>query len=274
MKLSKRLLLILGLTLGLTALGCSEDGSDDGMSPQDGPPDILAPNINTTVNFNSNDTNAQAAQSQVSSSLLSANAQAQSSSAFLSPLSNSAWGNQSSGCYSQVNTSQGCTIRYEACETASLYTWAATWNGTCGGQTYTNFTVFSGQSNLDGTQGSWSFYNPLDTDEITLSVSWTSNAAGTMGSWTYYAGDLTADIIATLTWEETGDGGSSIVWEFPEVIRWEFSANAAGNQGTWTSYRWEDPAWIIASEIVWNADGTGSWTTYDNEGVPTTQTWN
>ncbi|MBD3163397.1 MAG: hypothetical protein GF346_13010 [Candidatus Eisenbacteria bacterium] len=267
-------LLALLLMMPLCLVSCSDDDDDNPTGPGEGEvevPEIPQAEINTQADFQSNDQSAQQAQAVVQGQLSAAQGVANSSFAYLSPLQQAQWTESGGDCASWSYTQDGCTLTYEVCETATGYEWSYTLDGDCadGEPAYDNWVVWSGVTNLDGTNGTFRWF-----EEYTTTVGggwqWSYNPDQNSGNWSFYTGEISAEnVTAMMDWLENQDGSQVVTWTNPGQMKWETTISSNGRVGTMESYEWVvlGQTWRLQSEIDWD-NGTGSWTTYDDDGTP------
>jgi hypothetical protein len=237
----------------------------------DGVPELPGAGINTDVDFQSQDQNAQQAQGFVQSLLGSATVIAGICGDQLAPLEDAEWGDPVGGCRSWTMTQEGCTATYEVCDVAEGIEWTLTLDGTCGGPgepPYENWVAWRGTTNQDGTSGTLRWFEP-NSETIGGACTWSVSSDRRSGTWTFYEGIIAPEnIVAILDKETNQDDSQDLTWTIPESTRWQTHVDAGGTSGWMKFYNWDSDAedWVLQSEIIWNADGTGSWTTYDDEG--------
>lgn len=268
------------LLLPLLVASCSDD---DDNGPPTGPgeevevPEIPQAEINTQVDFQSQDQTAQQAQAMVQGQLAAAQGLTAISSGLLNPLEQAQWTEAGEDCARWSYTQEGCTATYEVCETQTGYEWTFTLHGTCieGQSPLDNWVAWRGTTNADGTSGTFVWYE-LNSTAVGGAWTWSYNPTENSGNWSFYEGEIDpGNLIATMDWMQSADGTQTIVWTIPGESKWETTVSANGRVGTMEFYDWVvlGQTWRLQMEIDWD-NGSGSWTTYDNQGeVIDTQTW-
>lgn len=270
------LLLAFLMVMPLFVASCGDDDDDSPTGPGgngDAPPELPQAEINTNVDFQSDDQTAQLAQGLVAGQLGSAQTFSSIPNAFIAPLQGAQWGNQSGNCWSWSATQEGCSVTYQACETTGGIEWSYTANGNCGGSQYNNWVAWRGSTNPDGTAGTFRFFQE-NSSTVEGGWDWTLTSNGTVGTWNFYDGEIDASNITwTLAWQENIDGSEVVSWTVPDISMWESNVSADGLAGTSNSYVWVDMDWLQDSAIIWNSDGSGSWTNFVQGGEPIVQSW-
>ena len=266
--------LALLLIVPLCVVSCGDDGTTDpGNGTPANLPDLPEAEIGTTIDFQNDNPQAQAAEGLVQTQLVAAQAISSMSAGLLAPLESAAWGNAGNDCWSWSYTYEGCTATYEVCETAEGYAWTFTMDGTCieGESAYDNWVAWSGTTNSDGTLGTMQWYDS-NTTTVIGSCTWSVAADRSSGTWNFYEGTVaTANLIATMAWRVNQDGSQDITWTMPEVMKWEAHVAADGLSGWMRLYSWESNSWVLTGEITWMTNGTGWWKTYNSEGEVITE---
>ena len=198
--------------------------------------------------------------------------QASTSEGILAPAESADW-NHSGDCWSWSYTEDQCTLTYEVCETEDGYDWTVTFNGNCGGDPVHDWLAMDGHTNADATEGVLHFYNEGETTPG-LSVTWTRAEDDLSGTWNFYEGEVDeANLTAVLNWEKISDSSGHMDWVWLEQAKWELDYADNGGSGTMEMYEWSEGSWELNMEIVWNMDGTGHWTIYENGQVTETTSW-
>lgn len=129
-------------------------------------------------------------------------------------------------------------------------TWKVIFNGTIDNSTtVNNWVAFEGTTSADGKSGNWKVYEP-GTTTLSALFEWSTDGAGiqTATLQTYNNGATNGKM--TMTNNPNGSGTLKI-----------YSLNGSNN----TLY--------LSVDISWLANGTGSYTTYTQDGTSTTGTW-
>ncbi|MBU1698554.1 MAG: hypothetical protein KJ970_14920 [Candidatus Eisenbacteria bacterium] len=187
--------------------------------------------------------------------------------AFTNPANGADWDDLGGGCWEYELTEAGCTWTYEVCLDGTDFVWIITLNGTCDSGSYSNWVAVRITVNEDGTQGTFVMYEQNSTT-VAFTLAWTSNA--TSGTWTLYSGTQSqSNLIGIMTWVDNGDGTEEWTWTIPEMTRWEMQLSSSGTSGWYKAYYWDDDGqvWWLRTEITWMINGTGTMTTYDEEGA-------
>ena len=260
------------LALVLVAVLAASCGSSSTKPKNDPPPAVTMPELVETIDFGSTDANALAAQALVSTQLLMARTSTLLGSAILGPAASADW-SALEACWSWSYPVGGCTIDYEVCLVATGYEWTVTIGGECAGQTLQNWVLMDGDCSADGLSGTLNFYRK-DSGIANAAITWDNAADGNSGTWSFYNGTVDPlHLAGTMEWVETSDTAGQVTWLIPDEIKWVLAATANGHAGTMSFYDWVDGDWKLTVDIVWNSDGTGSWTTYDGIGGSTVRTW-
>lgn len=160
-------------------------------------------------------------------------------------------GNQSGNVWSYEMTLQGLTVKYQCVKNADgSVLWTITWNGTSGNNTYNNWKVCEAFSSADGKNGYYRVYVKNDTlrdGEYTWSTDANGTITGTFSEFTNGVENSRAVIIA----HTDGTGNLTV------------SQKVTGVTGL-----------VVKTYIVWQTNGSGTWTTYKNDGtIEATGTW-
>lgn len=266
------------LVLPLVMLASCGDDDDKGTTPVNGAdlPELSQIDFTTDVDFGSDDPSAAAAEGLVQTQLTVAQGISSLGRIYTTPLNSADWTDASGNCWTWTYSHAACTWTYAICEITDGYEWTLTLNGDCGDGLYDNWVAIRGTTNADGTSGSFRVYADGST-EVAGAWTWTTAADGKSGSCTFYEGDIDPqNICATLEWAENDDGSEDITWIVPEELKWVTHVNASGNAGSMHIYDWDDDAdeWWLTCKIIWNSDGTGLMTYYDEDGnITTGETW-
>jgi hypothetical protein len=236
------------------------------------PPGLTVPTFPDSVCITSDDQYAQLAKMIASSQLAIVSAYASLGSAFLGPLGGADWQQAGEGCWDWDYSVLGCSYHYQACKTGTVYTYTLTINGSCYGPTFDNWVAFRAVVDEAAYTGTFYYYVENSTD-IQLAWVWTWAADENSGSYTFYEGDPTsAPIQAQVTWSRSADQNVyDMTYEVPGSTKWVSHFEKNPCSGYYRSFQWDDtvPRWWMDQEIIWNADGTGSWVTYDDTGTET-----
>ena len=234
-------------------------------------PTIQEPVIGHDIVINSNDPTAQSAQSIVQSQIDLARAFTAGGTGFLGALDSIGWGEQVNGCWTSGGTASGCTVEWKLCEEAQGFRWTYMFDGSCSGQTYDHWIAYEATSSTDGTSGTFLYYN-FNSTTIMFSWAWSTSADGKSGTWSYYNGPIAeANLAEQISWVENTDGSTDVTFEIfgSGRMKWVTHESADGTSGYMRMSMWDDTssAYWLESEIIWNANGTGSWTTYNQDGT-------
>lgn len=152
------------------------------------------------------------------------------------------------GCWTWSGTYEGCTAEFSLCEEGSSYRWSWKLDGTCGGVTHSDWVGFEGTVSNDGKTGTVKIYN-----------------------------QGTTEVVFQTSWQVAADGSTDATFEMPNAQKWVTHESADGTSGSSRYYMWHDvptPEYWLYQEIIWNVDGSGSSTTYmDNGTVMDECTW-
>ncbi|MCK4305817.1 MAG: hypothetical protein KAY24_16385 [Candidatus Eisenbacteria sp.] len=268
------LVILLVFPLVLTSCGDDDDKGGGTEPVTTDLPDIPQPEVNQSVDFQSQDQTAVQAQTLVQAQLFMASGIATMGAGFLAPVAGADWGSSTNDCWTWTYTYGGCTWTYAVCETTEGYEWTMTFNGTCfdpEDEPAVNWVALRGFMNTDGTEGHFYWYE-VNTTDVGGAWEWESNAEGRHCTWTFYEGEIDpANEWATFTWTKNADDSEDMTWVM-EDSKFVSHVSADGNSGWMEYYTKNTGDWTLYWKIVWNADGSGSWTTYDESG-PSTQTW-
>jgi hypothetical protein len=258
-------------------VSCGGDkGTDSGST--DTPPTLDQPELVTTVDFSSDDQTAQTAQAMVNGFLGAGRAYSSMGAAFFAQQRSANWGRRSGDKWTWSQTQSGCTVAFEVVQVRNGYTWTYTLDGSCAGGPYDHWVVVDGTTNTDGTTGTLHYYEENSTT-VQFTWEWTSAADHKSGMWSFYDGtDVDSNLVATMNWAKNADNSEDLVWENlgGGKAKWVVHVASDGKSGTMASYDWDDThsTYWRQLEIVWHGDGTGAWTTYDEDGnVVNVQSW-
>ncbi|MEW5701606.1 MAG: hypothetical protein AB1792_05195 [Candidatus Zixiibacteriota bacterium] len=244
------------------------------------PPHLRGLQIPDTVDFCSDDLDAQQAETMVKGIIAAAKGYAALGMAYFAALDSAQWGNVVSGCRSWSYAYGGCSWQYQACEQGNDYHWTYAVDGSCFGQVYNNWTVFQGTTSSDGATGTMIFYE-LNSTIVQSTWKWSDAADGKSGWWEYYDGiESPTTLQVRLTWTENAGGSYDVVWENFDAgtpqSKWVLHKSADGRSGTMTFWEYNETTstYWKQQEIIWNSDCSGSSTYYDEEGnIVSQQTW-
>jgi hypothetical protein len=260
------------LALALVAVLAASCGSSTTKPKSDPPPAVTTPELVEAIDFGSTDANALAAQALVSTQLITARTSTLLGSAILGPAAAADWVAQEA-CWTWSYPVGGCTVDYDVCVVTGGYEWTVVIDGECAGQTIQDWALMDGESTADGLSGTLNFYRK-DSGIVNAAVVWDNGADGNSGTWSFYNGTVDPFHLAgTMEWVQTSGTVGQVTWVIPDEIKWVLTTSADGNAGTMSFYDWVDGDWKLTTDIVWNSDGTGSWTTYDDIGGDTVKTW-
>jgi hypothetical protein len=114
-----------------------------------------------------------------------------------------------------------------------------------------------------------------NTTSVAYTFDWSRTE--TTGTWTIYNGVQDDDQVAgIMTWIDNQDGSEQWTFISPENSKVELLLENGGPSGWFKAYGWNQDAedWWIQTDIIWEIDTSGSWTTYDEDGeVVDEQTW-
>jgi hypothetical protein len=259
----------------LVLISCGGDDKKPTDSTPTDLPTIPAIEVATDVDFHSTDQNATTAQGMVQGQLGMANGMAAMGQAFIGPLANADWQGAGGDCYDWTYGSASCAYKYEACKVSQNYEWSLTFNGTCWGDIpLVNWVAFAGTTNATGTTGSMRMFEE-NTTTVGFAWEWETATDGNSGTWLFYEGEIADEnLSSTLTWVRQTNGEEDVTWVSPGELKWQTHVNAGGDTGWMDYYSWNETtsAWTALWEIAWNADGTGYWVYYDEEGNETSRT--
>jgi hypothetical protein len=232
-------------------------------------PQIHNPNIGHDVVINSTDECAVISKSLVDGQIALARAFTSIGASFLGFFNSTEWGTPVGGCWTWSGTSLGCTIEYRLCQTSNGFSWTATQDGNCGGIVLDHFVVFEGTTSTDGTSGSLVIYE-TNTTTVAMTWTWTSTSDGKSGTWQSYSGiEAETNLESQVSWAENPDGTTDVIFEMfgSGRMKWVTHESADGTSGYMRMYEWDDtaPAYWKQTEIIWNADGSGSRIMYDRD---------
>lgn len=160
-------------------------------------------------------------------------------------------GNQNGNIWSYEITLQGITTKYQCVKNSDgSLLWTITWNGTNGSNTYTNWKVYEAYVTADGKNGYWRVFEENDTvrvGEYTWSTATNGTVTGTISDFT----NGVEDQRAVFTSNTDGSGELNIYEKVTGVTNM-----------------------VLKTNITWQANGSGTWTTYKNDGtVEATGSW-
>ncbi|MEW5873929.1 MAG: hypothetical protein AB1752_01960 [Candidatus Zixiibacteriota bacterium] len=275
-RLTRSGIIALALTLFLLA-SCSSDKKSTNGGTTKKPPTLTTPQDPPTVTIDSDDPDAQAAEAMAQGLIGSATAFMGIAEGFLAPLDGAEWGDQVDGCWSfTYNLGGTCVWTYEVCEVENGYTWEIRYDGNCSGTVYDEWRAMSGSTDEEGHSGQIVYYSPNSTD-VLGAFAWNYAHDGLSGGWDWYDGEIAEEnITASFDWVINTDGSMDLVWETPGDFptKWEAHVNEDGSAGSIVYYLWDGADYYKSNEIIWNSDGSGSSTTYDEDGnIITEDSW-
>jgi hypothetical protein len=240
------------------------------------PPGLVAPEFPDTVCINSANQDAIMAKVIAQSQLGMVNVFSQLAGIFFGPLGGAVW-QHSGDCWDYTYNYAGCTGVYRACQAGSEYTYTMTLNGTCGGESHTNWIAYRIIFNID--HRTERFYS-YESNTANVGMAWVRTwAADTnSGTLTIYNGD--PDLVAayaTLDWSRSADKNTyDMTWIQEADSKWvsHFVKNPCS--GTVLTYQWNSVGgvWWKEYDIAWTSGNTGHFDTYDEtEALVTHRTW-
>lgn len=160
-------------------------------------------------------------------------------------------GNQNGNTWSYEVTLQGITTKYQGVKNSDgSVLWTITWSSTNGSITYNNWKAYDAYATADGKNGYWRVYEENDTvrvGEYTWSTASNGTVAGTISDFT----NGIEDERAVFNSRTDGSGELNIFATVTGVL-----------------------TMVLKTNITWQANGSGSWTTYKNDGTnEATGTW-
>jgi hypothetical protein len=227
---------IIILALGVT--GCSEEDSPAASTP-------TKPTVPQTsfTGPNTASTNEFVQQAKFSSSFFNVYGEMFKSFASLP-------GTQNGNVWTYSETQNGLTVKVTTTLLANgSYTWSIEMNGLYTDEDttiqVTNWKAFEGTSSADGKTGTWRMYNYNTTTPI-LDMNWATSSTGVeTGSMSFY------------------DNGTKITQT--DIV------NNPNGSGSLTSYVKGATSLYKSMEVMWNADGTGTYKIYNEAGAVTEQ---
>ena len=131
------------------------------------------------------------------------------------------------------------TVTLEVVETAEYYTWSLYFDGTDGEMVYDDVMVYYAQVAIDGSWGSFTFYDVMgDPGDVVFSWDWSTSSEGV----------FTMTMIGG-----SGDDAAKLV----------FVVNPDGS-GTLDFYEWANGGWQLVYAFEWDSAGNGSWIYYED----------
>lgn len=233
-----RLLSVAVIILALGVTGCSEEDSPAASTP-------AKPTVPQTsfTGPNTTSSNEFVQQAKFSSSFFNVYGEMFKSFASLP-------GTQNGNVWTYSETQNGLTVKVTTTLLANgSYTWSIEMNGLYTDDDTTiqvnNWKAFEGTSSADGKTGTWRMYN-YNTATPILDMNWATDAAGIeTGSMSFY------------------DKGMKI--SQVDIV------NNPNGSGSLTNYVKGSAAIYKNMEVLWNADGTGSYKIYNEAGAITEQ---
>lgn len=237
------------------------------------PPTIRnSANIGHDVVINCSDQTAQLAKVLAQSQIDVARAFTSLANSFFAALDSAQWGAVVNGCRTWAASVQSCSWEYQVCETSNGLSWRYKLDGTCGDSTpYHNWVFWDGETSTDGGTGVWHVYEN-NSAVIQFTVAWTTAEDGKSGTWGFYNGEETAaNLEWQISWAENTDGSTTVTYETfgAGKSKTVTHVSADGKSGDLRTYSWDETSstYWVEEEIIWHADCTGSWITYDEEGT-------
>jgi hypothetical protein len=238
------------------------------LAAQTSPPGLMVPDFPDTVCISSDDTYAQYAKLSVQTQLYLVNAYAGLANAFFAPLQGADW-EQTGDCWNYDYSYAGCSVHYEACQTGTEYEYTMTLNGTCG-ETFDNWVEYRADIDTDARTGTFYVYE-LNTTNVDAAWIWTWAADENSGTYTFYEGDpATEPVSATIDWSRSADQNVfDVTYIVPAEMKTVTHFVKEPCSGWQHAYQWDSSGsvWWLETDIVWNADETGYWDTYDQAGT-------
>lgn len=249
-----------------------EEDSWTGQATGKKPPTLVTPEIQTNVDFNSNDQTVLGYQAIVEGTFLLATTYLNYENAFVALLLNVEWGDQVGGCWG-YSYGGVCGYSYEICEDGDQLTWLLTNDGDCGGIVYNDWIAYSGSTDIEGYAGEFRHFTTNTTD-VLYAWAWEIAEDLKSGGWDFYDGEiLEENVVSRIDWMENIDASQDVVYEIPGDFPTKMTAHTSstGTSGNWSQHLWTGTEYYKSIEIVWNADGTGSYTEFDESGTILTQ---
>ncbi len=237
-------------------------------------PMIPAVPILQTVNLNSTDPDAVAAEQQLEQFYLApAGILSSLGPALIQAIEGFEWQSEGEDCWMTTETEGGCTYTYRMCKAGEDYELEAKATGTCDeGTGLTDFVTWRGTVSLDGRTGEVSSFEPELTGPAST-WSWQVSADRRTGEWRGYAGAAApGDLEWSFDFQQEVGGTQHLVWEMPQAVRWVLDADEAGTQGTLNVDVPGEGGWEDLEEIEWQANGHGTWTQSFSD-PPTVRGW-
>jgi len=125
-----------------------------------------------------------------------------------------------------------CTFTLKVSESVTTYYWEMIIDGTMEGQVFNNFTYLKAEEAKDGSNSSFTVYDPE-----------------------------TGGILMTMSWYESGSA-THFTFEVPNEILLTVDVNADGS-GSIEMKEWMNGQYILEFRAEWNASGHGQWWQYD-----------
>ena len=235
------------------------------------PPGLVVPDFPDTACISSADTSAVGAKLIAQQPLSLIGSYASLATLFFDPLQLADW-EQQGDCWTYTyNYSATCVVTYQVCKAGEVYTYTMTMNGDCFGTVYTDFVKYRLVADQGVRTGTFRVYAD-GTTTIQAAWEWTWAEDTHSGTYTFFSGDpdVTPET-ARVDWQRTPDlNAYDLTYTVSESFRFVGHFDKQACSGSVTSYQWDGaaPAWWREHEIVWNADGSGTWDTYDQDGTP------
>lgn len=144
----------------------------------------------------------------------------------------------------EINDESGVyTVTLSVTETATMYKWEMTINGTVDGQTFVNFTYIKAEEAKDGSSSTFTLYD-WDTQGIFMTLSWYENTDGSF----QFTFEVPEDIIISMIAYPDGSGSIEIKeWEIGEyLLQFRAEWNSTGH-GEW----WEYYSGVLSDHGIW-----------------------
>jgi hypothetical protein len=150
-------------------------------------------------------------------------------------------GKQSGNTWSWTYTYGGFTATWSATSSSSGYDWKLVYNGVEGGVTFSNWTALSGSETTDGKSGSWTIFYP-PTTVAAYQLTWSTASNGTLTGTIVVNNDTTGSVELKQVFTNNTDKSGELVVYYGNGPQEEY-------------------------DIIWNADGSGHYTMWDEQGV-------